>query len=698
MILKLPILKVEFLFYLKLSISLFFLSLPLLFTAQGNCYFFDGNDDQITINSSVLDNISTCDFTLEAWISPNNLNPNSFYSILSNRASGSNSGVYLVLHPPCCGSSNPMLSLRIGTFNYLIIDNGSYTGNLYDDSCKYIAISREKDILSFYIDGQIIGTRVINPISYPNITTGQDLKIGIDAISPNPFSGGISEVKIWKTARTEDEVLQDMNESIPLNRDNLVGYWRLNDNLGNQIIVDYSDFANDGVLGSDSTIQSNDPQLGAACCNDVSINECYTTIIHDENTQLENETYQASLFIESTAQVQETENVTYTAGDYILLKEGFIAQGSFHANIGLCSDGDDFTINTIAPENNTLVQDETITFQWELENYTSSTYPANINYQIQILEVGAAQNISEIVSNNIVAFSRDFALLKAAFQEIILTELSLTSNETYLWQVSFIDNTGNRVESNWSYFDYFNFPFPIDPDPCDSDCPSLRANSFNAYNVNNYWTDEGNYLSTFETTQAGCDDDGFVKMYSDGVSHSIISQVTLQTLAQDNLYQMGMCIRTNGYAKLKVFAYNGTPTNFEVGPDVALIGVSGEILPTNGSWVQFQFPVWEANKDFNKIAITVEKVSEEFSLADIDIDNVCLAEISTRYETPDYGFTYDSCGTLIYPDWLQDLINQGVAVTETQQEYRRGRVVDLYGHKYDVSVDTWYAPGVPFDH
>jgi len=667
------------------------------------CLYFDGINDRVTSSGAVLDNIGTCDFTFEAWIKPENISPNGFYAILSNRTTD---GTMFFLHgATCCGSSTQMLSLRINGLNYLIPNNGTYSGNISDNDCKHVAVSKSKDILSFYINGNLIGTRVINTSSaYPTISTGGSLKIGFDDVSSLPFKGSISDVKIWNTARTKDEIAMDMMEGLPATRDDLSAFWRLNDNSG-QTIIDYSDYSNDAYLGTNSSVESSDPDFTGFCCSDAPLENCPTSIIHEEDFSLGNNEYKASLYVESKATVQSTENVTYTAGEYIRLDEGFSSQGELSIEIDGCEDGNSSPINLTAPAYNTLVQDNDITFKWDLDvNSILFSFDNNLNYQLKILEVGDAISIDEVVSNNVVVFTDDFVLPQSPAQEKSYSGLPLVSNQTYLWQVCYVDGAGNLSQSQWSYFDYFEFPFRIDDDPCKSDCPLLRKNSFNN-NPQNYWTSNGNIPASYNPTLPGCEDDGYVEMTAwDDLLFSRITQPTLHTLSQGSYYQLAMCVQVPNVnaTRIRAFAFNGNPSVFEPGPDVALIGVTSFLPASNSEWMKIQLPVWEANKDFDYIAIQTEWNPDNPQQGNsIYVDNVCLGEVAERYETPDYGFTYDSCGTVIYPDWLSDLIaNEGLVVTETEDsiEINRGRVVDLYGHKYDLSTDLWYTEGAPFDH
>ncbi|MCI4669726.1 MAG: LamG domain-containing protein [Bacteroidia bacterium] len=246
------------------------------------------------------------------------------------------------------------------------------------------------------------------------------------------------------------------------------------------------------------------------------------------------------------------------------------------------------------------------------------------------------------------------------------------------------------------------FPFPLYESPCKLECQILGENSFSDA-TQSAWKGGGKLPPAFDSNKDGCDDKGLVRMFADKNSgFSRISKNTQIPLVQGHFYQMGFCMnnQVGNAIRLKAFAYNGNPTVFQPGPDVGLIGVSNFLASTKGGWVQYQFPRWEANKDFSKVAIEIEYGSQNAELARVFLllDNICMAEVDTLVATPDPGFSFDDCGNPVYPDWLNDLIAQGAQVTDNTTETYLGNVDDLYGHLYDLSTDTWFGENIPFDH
>jgi hypothetical protein len=65
----------------------------------------------------------------------------------------------------------------------------------------------------------------------------------------NYFGGSIDEVRIWNIARSEEQIQSTMNQPLRGNEAGLVGYWRLDQVVGNAI-YDATGNGNDGSLFS----------------------------------------------------------------------------------------------------------------------------------------------------------------------------------------------------------------------------------------------------------------------------------------------------------------------------------------------------------------------------------------------------------------------------------------------------------------
>lgn len=66
-----------------------------------------------------------------------------------------------------------------------------------------------------------------------------------------PLQGKIAEARVWKCARTQEEIMENMQRiENPEQEPNLIGYWKFDEGEGNNI-KDYSSVGNDGVAEKD---------------------------------------------------------------------------------------------------------------------------------------------------------------------------------------------------------------------------------------------------------------------------------------------------------------------------------------------------------------------------------------------------------------------------------------------------------------
>ncbi|HMA62840.1 MAG TPA: LamG-like jellyroll fold domain-containing protein, partial [bacterium] len=161
------------------------------------------------------------DFTLEAWI---------------KTADSSN-------------TNQPILSKRHGQFNktlQLRIDDGkavfASTGNdhnvrvvsnvsINDNEWHHVAGVRKSFNLYLYVDGQLVNSA--NDVY--NVNSSDAWKIGFDEISGNYFQGQLDEIRIWKTARTQNEIQKNMYKILVGDEQNLNGHWKCDAIINNTI-------------------------------------------------------------------------------------------------------------------------------------------------------------------------------------------------------------------------------------------------------------------------------------------------------------------------------------------------------------------------------------------------------------------------------------------------------------------------------
>ena len=160
---------------------------------------FDGNDDYVTGSADF--NFGAGDFTFTAWAAANDV-VNRDRKLFHYNESGTNA-VWQVRQ------GNKKLSFNTW--------NGGWTGvatvnDVFDDTdWHHIAMVRVGTAVTIYVDGVLQATR---GSIHANLSTSEtnDFFIGARPIEDIQYwYGAIDEVRIWDHARTEAEILLDMN-------------------------------------------------------------------------------------------------------------------------------------------------------------------------------------------------------------------------------------------------------------------------------------------------------------------------------------------------------------------------------------------------------------------------------------------------------------------------------------------------------
>lgn len=302
-----------------------------------NCLLFNRtSNSQAATNSTILDNINSHDFTFEAWISGNETDQDTHPTIFSNRTIN-NIGAMFGLHTawPATTGTFKLLYVQFGQQNYFVVDNGTYNQSLLDGYCHHVAITRAGNTLTFFIDGQIIGTRTVPATITLDLSSTADLTIGKDYANSTSFNGSISDIRIWNVARTPLEIKNNMIAQLTGNDPNLVANWLMDEGVG-QVLYDNSINGNSAILGNNANIESIDPVWDENCCvfNGIS---CSPTIVINDVPIIDG-IYQAAQTIESSGSVPQAGNVSFKAGQNICLQNGFTvkAGATFSAYIEPC--------------------------------------------------------------------------------------------------------------------------------------------------------------------------------------------------------------------------------------------------------------------------------------------------------------------------------------------------------------------------
>lgn len=165
------------------------------------------------------------DFTVSAWLMPAD-------TVTSNTAS-----IFIKVN---------MVDYRIvgGYYSAIFNSGGTWKSELSTGIAprigewQYISYVKSGNTLSFYLNGNLVyqlndstnvPTSLTNTSSYTAI--GSDPWDGsVNQATPqiNSFSGGIDEVKVWTTARTQSEIQTEMRTKVASNSTGLASYWDFN--------------------------------------------------------------------------------------------------------------------------------------------------------------------------------------------------------------------------------------------------------------------------------------------------------------------------------------------------------------------------------------------------------------------------------------------------------------------------------------
>lgn len=209
---------------------------------------FDGVDDYIEITNPL---IQGSDFTISFWTKLNTIKNQCFFC--SRTLLGSGVAIFAL------------------TNNSIRVDTGADPdGNTvqwqtgYDipiNTKTHIAVVKNSSGIFLYINGDLYSsTSIVGDMSnLSNIAT-----LGISQTDGDRFgnqlNGVIDEVRIWNTARTQQQIQENMNKELTGNEPGLVGYWKLNEGTGT-IAHDSTANANHGTIYGATWVDGVPPTL-----------------------------------------------------------------------------------------------------------------------------------------------------------------------------------------------------------------------------------------------------------------------------------------------------------------------------------------------------------------------------------------------------------------------------------------------------
>ncbi len=222
-------------------------------TEPANAHFssilkFDGVDDYIVLPEMNID--YSRGLTIEAWVR--------FHSFKSfSRIIDFGNGP---------AKSNILLANSITTNNLLFDiyqDGDNHTYFQVEELLelgKWIHLAATVDGFGqtrVYANGKLVKSGYSYPPASINRTSNYIAKSNWS--SDGYFHGEITEIRLWNCDRTEAEIQKNLYFRLTGKEQNLVGYWPLNEGIGNQVVKDKSPSSNHGTIHGGANWQQQIP-------------------------------------------------------------------------------------------------------------------------------------------------------------------------------------------------------------------------------------------------------------------------------------------------------------------------------------------------------------------------------------------------------------------------------------------------------
>jgi len=212
---------------------------------------FDGVDDVVSVPDDASLDFTTA-MTLEAWIRPDTLSTSRAQDRVIHKGTtyeltvstgdtgcdfGTNGDVQWRI--TIAGSNKRICggALQLGVWQHL--------AGVYDGSEVVL-----------YVDGVAVARA---SRSGPIATNASALYLGNRSDGLRAFDGSLDEVRLWNRALSASEIATQRHTELSGQEAGLVAYFRFNEGSG-QSVFDATTQANDGVLGTTSNVEGNDPQ------------------------------------------------------------------------------------------------------------------------------------------------------------------------------------------------------------------------------------------------------------------------------------------------------------------------------------------------------------------------------------------------------------------------------------------------------
>ena len=217
----------------------------------GSALRFDGADDYVTMTDDLSLKFGSGDFTVGLWVKTlQTSSGNGDYPILITKEDeqATRAGWSLftdsTLGSACGGANKLCFELFISGTSVKASSNTLINDNVW----HYIAGIKDNTTLRIYIDGIQKDTT-----SFTNGSTDKAVALEVgnrNGVATREFDGKIDDVRIYNYARTQKQIMQDMNaghSAVGSPVGSYVGYWKFDEGYASTS-YDMSTFQNNGTL------------------------------------------------------------------------------------------------------------------------------------------------------------------------------------------------------------------------------------------------------------------------------------------------------------------------------------------------------------------------------------------------------------------------------------------------------------------
>jgi len=215
----------------------------------GNALNFDGTNDEVQVPDAASLNFGTStDFTFETLVKLTTTNAG-WTGILAKGGGGAGPYIQLVLESP------NKLKFQISDISSVV--EGSGVTDINDGKWHHVAlvVTRSSTNVKLYVDG-ILELSTTNAIIGNNLTNSGNLYIGSNRGGAADINGTMDEVRIWNTARTQAEIVNNMIGVVDPTTSGLVAYYRMDEGISGGTntdvtkLLDLTANANHGTLNN----------------------------------------------------------------------------------------------------------------------------------------------------------------------------------------------------------------------------------------------------------------------------------------------------------------------------------------------------------------------------------------------------------------------------------------------------------------